>query len=329
MNDSLRGLLALVMLAGAVLACGMPLPSALLTGGITIPACAEGEPEATCDLRQAAFAELAATEMLSVESFSVELMMDNNRDQMYVTSTGRYTYALSEENSVFGANIHLWIDSMTLLESGETDTFENLEIILMGTDAYFSEDGGATWYHDTLDLDQDTQLGLSIFLGLLAPISGEINLFSVPNAFAVQVGKADGGIQQQVLTVDFAALASDAESMVVLLEQAVAADQNLGMGMGIEELGELEEVALMAPMILSMLGDVSYTTRLGIDATSGLLVTYGENLTLDMEFGENDTMQVTWLLDSTLGSYGDVPPVEAPAVFQEGSLDDIIGSPLG
>ncbi|MBN2472900.1 MAG: hypothetical protein JXN59_19415 [Anaerolineae bacterium] len=329
MQHSWRGILVLVMLSGAVLACGMPLPSALLPGGIAAPVCAADEAAETCALRQAAFEALAAAEALAVESFAVDLFMDNARELMQLSSSGRYNYVVSDVPEGFGADIHLWIDSLTLQEEGELKTFTGMEIIMIGMDAYWSEDGGATWSHETLAGDPSTQLGLATFLGLLAPISGEINLLANPDTFVVQVGKADGGIQRHMLTLNVDALVSNAESMTGLLEQTVAADESLGIGLGITDLGEIGEVAAMAPMILSMMnGDLAYSTRIGLDPAAEQVVSYGETFLLDMTLSETDSMQVNWVLDATLGRYDDVPPVVAPAEYSEGSMDDFLGSPL-
>lgn len=329
MKHSLRGLLALVMLSGAVLACGLPLPSALVTGGIVIPACAAGEEVETCALRQGAFERLAATEALAVESFSTELFMDNAGELMQLVSTGRYTYAVSDDPAGFGANVHVWIDSVTVEEDGVIESFSDLQIILIGAEAYWSEDGGATWTHETLTGDEDTQLGVAAFIGLLAPLTGEIDLFANPDAFVVQVGKADGGIQRHMLTVNFDALISDADSVLALLAESMAVDENLGIGLGIEDLGEPAQVAAMAPMLVEMLGmELAYSARIGIDAASGQMVSFGETFGLDMSVAENEGMRAHWVMDATLGSYDDVAPVEAPAEYSEGDMGDIFGSPL-
>ncbi len=329
MHPSLRSVfLALVMLSGAALACGLPLPSALLTGGVTIPACAVNEPAETCALRQGAFEQLAAVETLAVESFSTELFMDNAGELMQLVSTGRYTYAVSADPAGFGADVHLWIDSATIDEAGVIETVDDVQLILIGEDAYWSEDGGATWTHGILT-DDNTRIGLAAFIGLLAPLSGEINLLASPEAVVVQVGKADGGIQRHMLTLDIEALFSNAEAVLTLLEGATAVDERLGVGLGVDQLGELEQVAAMAPMLVEMLGaDLAYSTRIGIDTASGQLVSFGETFMLDMSVAENEGMRVNWVVDATLGSFDDVPPVEAPTDYIEGDFGDMFGSPL-
>lgn len=327
MKNSLRGVLALVMLAGAMLACGLPLPTALLTD-MPIPPCAADEPADTCALRQSALENLAGVQALSVESFDISLDMDNEGEVMVLNSSGRYSYTLNPESAAFGADIHLWVETLTLEQEGETEAFDSLEIIIIGEDAYYSEDGGATWKHDMLELETNLQLGLSMFLGLLSPLTGEMNLFASPDAFTVQIGKAADGVQEQTLTVDFESLVGDSASVMTLLEQAAASDEKLGMGLGLDDLGEPEEVAMMAGMILGLVDTLGYEVHYRIDPASSELVGYAETFALELAFDAESGMQVQWELDATLGAFDTVEPVVAPAEYTEGNLDDIIGSPL-
>lgn len=328
MKQSLRGMLALVMLAGAVLACGLPLPSALLTA-LPIPPCAEDEPADTCALRQSSLEALAEVQALNVESFDIALDMDNAGEVMKMVSSGRYTYVLNPDTALFGADLHLWLDSLTLEEAGEVQVFEELEIIIMGSEAYYSEDGGATWARDSLDVDNETQLGLSLFLGLLSPISGDLNLFASPAAFSVRVGKGTDGVQEQTLTANFEGLVSDSDAMVTLLEQAAASDEKLGMGMGIADLGAPEEVLPMAGMVLSLVDTLSYEVQYRFDPASDTLVGYAETFALNLALDAESAIDVLWEMDATLGGFDAVDAIVAPENFTEGDLDDIIGSPLG
>lgn len=313
----------IAMLATPMLACGFPLPIATETGSaIPTVVCAEGEAAETCDMRTTAYQLMGELSAVSVEDMEMMLDVESEEDPTNLMLQGGYDLVVNDADTEIGADIFAYIDQASSTDADGTEDISGAQIIVVDGEAYTSEDGGETWTKETLE--DDALLGLGVVMGFGGAAGFNLDLFSDPTAFSVTAGEdmeMDGQTMKvQTLTVDLAGLLGNPELLGSLLESN--ADTGSELGMDTEELGDPAEIAMMAAMLMPMMGNTEFSTTLYIGADDGLVhyVEHDYVFSLDMSAFDPETapLSMSYLLKGRMTNHNGDIMVSAPADFTEG-----------
>lgn len=276
------------LLAAPVLACGFPLPAGMSIMAVSKAQCAEDEATDTCQARQDAYQMMSQVQSVVVPDLAVDLVMEMPGQNMVLTVAGSYEYIPAETDDGLGANIHIRLDRMELTQNGATESYNNVQVILIGGEGYVSEDGGATWSQETLT-DMNTLNGLSMMLGLGGSVGAGLDLYSNPATFAVTAGSADAyngqAMQSQTMTLDIATLMTSTDTMSGFLAFA----ENM-TGQTLIQEGSGFDLAMLADpqiggMLLLFMAGSELGTTIHIGADDGLIHYISENHIFNLDAG--------------------------------------------
>ncbi len=212
-HKSLPALLVTAMIALSVLACGFPLPAGTTTMAVTKAVCAQGEPAASCQVRQDAYQLMSQLQSAAVEDLNMTLHIDDGSSVTSMMLSGYYEYVVTGEEVGLGANVHATLVSAEMTDESGTESLSGVEFIIVGDKAY-TKKPGENWVYE--ELDENALLGLGLILGLGGPTGSGLDLFSDPAIFTVSAAEAEAvagqAMQAQTLTLNLGALLANAET---------------------------------------------------------------------------------------------------------------------
>jgi len=311
-------MLALVSLSLAVLACGFPLP--LVQDALDQwagPACGADEPAKSCAARQDAYLTLATTGTVSVTDVEMYLYLDQGDGAQDVAMQGAYDYAPVDTPDGAVPGLHGWIHDISGSLLPNIEDQAGTEIIIIGTVGYSQEAGATTWIRESLE--ESALLGLGLLFGVPAYM-GDLPDVYPTGAFTVdssQTEDEDGqAVLVQTLTLDLETVLNDPETLAALVDPVAP----LLAGYGVENSADL---IAAAPVLLPYLEGSELQTRLVIGQADGLLHSFEQTARLMLDLTATDPnavpMALTYTLSGTYQYGATVPPIEAPAEYEEGS----------
>lgn len=282
-------LLVLAMLAAPMLACGFPLPAGTSMMAVSKAVCADGESPDSCVLRQDAYQMMAKLNSASISDLVVELYIDDGATVTEASINGAYDYTVSADADYLGANVRANMDSATVTANGDVDDLSDTMFMIVEDKGYTSRDGGESWIEE--ELDPTALLGLSFLLGLSGTQGASLDLFTEPTAFTVTTGDPVEFMGQQMivqtLTVDLQALLGNPQAVLALFEAA----NQMGLeevGLDMSELGDPNQLAMVAAMLLPFLEGTEVTATLWIGADDGYIHFIDEYYALNMDLTATD-----------------------------------------
>lgn len=314
-----------VLLVAPALACGFPLPAGTEMMRISKAVCAEGEAPASCQERQDAYQLMGNLQTAVITDLAMHLWLDTEGEQLSADLTGEYEYQLISANVGLGANLHAWWTEGEIVQGTETTPLNNVELIVIGEDAYLSEDGGQSW--EAQAMDQNTLVGLGMFLGLGGPLGASLDLYADPAIFTVTVGpdvEIDGQTMHvQTLEVDLQKLLGTPTAALGLLEDGLAAGGNM-LDMGMEDLGMTpQEFGMVLPMLAPFLQGTAFSTTLYIGAEDGYIHYVEDNFALALDLSAMDATQqpigMEYKLTGRISGHNEPLTITAPSDVTEGN----------
>ncbi|NDJ76656.1 MAG: hypothetical protein GYB65_10390 [Chloroflexi bacterium] len=329
-------LMLMAMLAVPMLACGFPLPAGNSTQPMLQAVCASGETTDTCEARQTAYAQMASLQSATIPDFSLELVMDDGTTQSVMRMTGSYEYIVTGDPTGLGASIHAVLDEAVISDDTGTQDYSGLEFILIGDQAYSTDDGGATWTVETLGLEGEEALGLGVMLGLNSATGTSLDLFSDPTIFSVSTGAGetykDQNMLVQTMTVDLAAMLMNPDALNEMMSMGMESGSDFGLDE--ESLGmDPAEAVMFAAMLMPFLEGTEFSTTLWIGETDGFIHYVEDNYVFVMDSSAMDPtaapLSIEYTLTGHITNHNATPDIVAPEGATEGSSGLFGGTNLG
>ncbi|WP_119067831.1 hypothetical protein [Aggregatilinea lenta] len=318
-------LMVLAMVAVPALACGFPLPAGTEMMRISKAVCADGEAPETCQERQDAYQLMGKLQSAVVDDLNVHMLIDAPDEQIQADLLGSYDYQLITANVGLGANINAHWDEGQLTDASGTELLNDYEIIAIGEEFYVSQDGGQTWESEVVD--QQTLMGLGMFLGLGGPLGAALDLYADPGIFTVTVGpdvEYEGQTMHvQTLTVDLEKLLASPEAALGLLEDGLTAGGDL-MDMSMDDLGMTpQEFAMVLPLMQPMMDGTAFSTTIYIGADDGYIHYVEDNFTVAFDASAMDPTQapigLVYQMSGYITQHNQPLVITAPSNATEGS----------
>jgi hypothetical protein len=323
-------MLLLTLLAGPVLACGFPLPAGTEMMAVSKAVCAEGETADSCQARQDAYQLMGKVQTAKVPDLQMSMNMETGDQIVRIEITGSFDYVLAESNEGLGAELHIVIDEGQMVNEGITTDLTGLELILLGDNAYASEDGGETWSLQTLD--QNTRAAVSMIAGLAGPEGAGLDFFAEAATFAVAPGEGadynDQAMAVQTMTIDLPALLASPETILSLLEDLFAMSDTIGLDMESSFGMPPDQIATVAAMLLPFLTGSEFATTVHIGQEDGYIHYIEDRAFLNMDMTSIDPNQVKLMFSYELS--GHITEHNAPlAISEPANVTEGTGSIFG
>lgn len=327
-------MMLLAMLAAPVLACGFPLPAGTSMMAVSKAVCAETEASESCLVRQDAYQMMAKLNSASITDLAVALYIDDGGSVTEAYLNGGFDYTVSESAEYLGANVRADIADGQLSENGSVDDLSGVQFIVVDDKGYTSEDNGQTWTVESLE--PTALLGLSFLLGLSGTQGASLDMFTEPSAFTVTQGEPVEYMGQdmivQTLAVDLDALLGNPDAVLALFDSM----SQMGLeelGLDMSELGDPNELAMIAPMLLMFLEGTEVTATLWIGANDGYIHYIDEYYALQLDLSATDPeaapMTMTYALSGYITDHNALAAIVAPENATEGSGGLLGDSGLG
>jgi hypothetical protein len=320
-------LMLFAILAAPILACGFPLPAGTSMMAVSKAICAADETANTCQPRQDAYQLMGKLQSVSVSDMQVNLYIDNDSDVTTLTAAGSYDFEVADSTAGLGANVRANLTEGTITSADSSQTLNDTQFVVVEDKGYTSTDNGATWTYETLD--QSTLIGLGLILGLSGPTGASLDLYSDPAIFTVTTGddtQIDGQTMHvQTLTFDLQGLLSNADAIIAMLNQSSDAMNMLGVDPS--TLGDPNQLAMVAPLLMPMFDGTAFSTTLYIGADDGYIHRIEENMTLMLDTskvpGSSDSaptiINMSYQISGDLSQFNQSMAIAAPENAQEGA----------
>lgn len=313
----------LAMLAAPMLACGFPLPAGTSMMAVSKAVCAEGEATATCQLRQDAYQLMGKLNSASINAMAVDLYVNDGSAVTQASIAGAFDYVVSESAEYLGASVSATLGDAQITAADGTQDLSNMQFIIIDDKGYTSSDGGKTWVEE--ELDATALVGLSFLLGLSGTQGASLDLFNNPAIFTVSAGAdetLDGQTMKvQTLTVDLQKLLGSSEALLGFFDDA--AGMNLAaLGVDLSDLGNPQEVAMVAPMLEPFLAGTAVSVTLWIGADDGYIHRIEEHYSLVLDMTAVDPtsakVEMTYSLEGVITNHNRAMTIAAPTNATEG-----------
>lgn len=310
-------LLLIVLLAAPMLACGFPLPAGTEMMAVSKAVCAEGEAAESCQARQDAYQLMGKVQTAKVPDLQMSMNMDSGDQVIEIEITGSFEYVLAESNEGLGAQLHIWIDEGHMVNEGETTDLTGLQLILLGDDAYASDNNGDTWTLQTLD--QNTRAAVSMIAGLAGPEGAGLDFFAETSTFEVALGEEteynEQGMTVQIMSIDLPSLLASTETMTSLLEDLAAMSGTVGLDLEGSFGMPPDQIAGVAGMLLPFLTGSEFATTVYIGQEDGYIHYIEDRTILNMDMTTMDPNQPKITFSYELS--GHITEHNAPLVISE------------
>lgn len=331
MKKWVLSLMVLAMLVAPMLACGIPLPAGNEMMSVSKAICAEGEDAAECQVRQDAYQLMGKLQTARVEDLAMYLLVDDGTEEMRMQISGNYDYVVVPATEGLGANVHAVLENAEITDEFGTQTYNDLQFMIVDGAAYSSEDGGTTWI--TEELDDNTMLVLGIVLGLGGVTGAGLDIYSDPGVFDVVTGdpvELNGQMMTvQTLQLDLSALLQSSDTLLALLQEGFAVGGEV-MGLDPATLGmELDQLALIAGMMLPFLQGSELSTTIYIGQDDGYIYQVDDNFSIKIDMSALDptqgSMEMTYTLTGKVVNHNGAITITAPAGATEGDVPGLFG----
>ncbi len=321
------GLVLALLVTTPMLACGFPLPA-----GTTVPAtakavCAADEAIESCNLRRDAYQLMNALNSASVTDLVVDLYIDDGVEVTEAAITGSYDYIVSETADYLGADLHAWLDQAAFATQTGADDLSNTQVIIVD-DIGYTLNADGSWLKE--ELNASALLGLSFLFGVTGTEAASLDVFRAPETFTVTTGEPVQHMGQemvvQTLAVDLQALLNDPDALLALFDDLAAMGLE-NMGIDPASIGDPNQLAAMAPILLPFFEGTAITATLWIGADDGYIHYVDESYVLELDLSALDPdtvpMAMRYNLQGYLSNHNAALTITAPenVVESEGSFD--------